>query len=57
MSFQKITPAVTQSRPSVSPAQKKLMDAVAHGWHKPGNKGPTLGVAQHFVEADKKAGK
>jgi hypothetical protein len=39
--------------PSVSPAQAKLMRAVAHGWHKPGGGGPSKAVAQDFVAADK----
>ena len=43
--------------PSKSPAQKKLMDAVAHGWKKPGGGGPSVKVAKEFVAADKKRGK
>lgn len=45
--------------PSKSPAQARLMRAVAHGWHKPGGDGPTPAVAKEFVKADesKKKGK
>lgn len=43
--------------PSVSRAQKRLMDAVAHGWHKPGGGGPSVKVAKDFVAADKSEGK
>jgi hypothetical protein len=45
--------------PSKSPAQARLMRAVAHGWHKPGGGGPTPAVAKEFVKADegKKKGK
>ena len=39
--------------PSKSKAQAKLMQAVAHGWKKPGG-GPSKKVAQEFVKADKK---
>jgi len=39
--------------PSKSPAQAKLMRAVAHGWKKPGG-GPSRAVAKEFVAADKK---
>jgi hypothetical protein len=38
--------------PSKSPAQARLMEAVAHGWHKPGGGGPTPAVAKEFVKAD-----
>lgn len=38
--------------PSVSPAQKHLMAAVAHGWHKPGGGGPSVAVAKEFNQAD-----
>lgn len=38
--------------PSVSPAQKRLMAAVAHGWHKPGGGGPSVAVAKEFNQAD-----
>jgi hypothetical protein len=38
--------------PSKSPAQAKLMRAVAHGWHKPGGGGPSVEVAKEFVHAD-----
>ena len=38
--------------PSVSPKQAKLMRAVAHGWHKPGGGGPSVGVAKDFMHAD-----
>lgn len=38
--------------PSVSPAQARLMQAVTHGWHKPGGGGPTPAVAKEFVKAD-----
>lgn len=43
--------------PSVSPAQKHLMDAAAHGWHMPGGGGPSLSVAKEFVAADKARGR
>ena len=43
--------------PSKTPAQKRLMDAVAHGWKKPGGGGPSVKVAKDFVAADKKRGK
>lgn len=38
--------------PSTSPAQKRLMAAVAHGWHKPGGGGPSVAVAKDFNRAD-----
>jgi len=38
--------------PSKSPAQARLMRAVAHGWHRPGGGGPTPAVAKEFVKAD-----
>lgn len=38
--------------PSKSPAQHRLMEAVAHGWKKPGGGGPTKAVASEFVAAD-----
>jgi hypothetical protein len=38
--------------PSTSPAQKHLMAAVAHGWHKPGGGGPSVAVAKEFNRAD-----
>lgn len=38
--------------PSKSPAQARLMRAVAHGWSKPGGGGPTSAVAKEFVKAD-----
>jgi hypothetical protein len=38
--------------PSVSPAQGRLMRAVAHGWHKPGGGGPSVAVAKEFMHAD-----
>lgn len=37
--------------PSSSPAQAKLMRAVAHGWKMPGG-GPTKAVATDFMDAD-----
>ena len=40
--------------PSKSPAQARLMQAVAHGWKPNRIKGPSRAVAQEFVEADKK---
>lgn len=40
--------------PSVSPAQARLMAAVAHGWHKPGGGGPSVAVAKEFNRADAK---
>src|ERR1700676_3302837 len=39
--------------PSTSPAQSRLMAAVAHGWHKPGGGGPPVSVAKEFNQADK----
>jgi hypothetical protein len=39
--------------PSKSKSQAKLMRAVAHGWKKPGGKGPSPKVAKEFVRADK----
>lgn len=41
--------------PSSSPAQARLMAAVAHGWKKPGGGGPSVEVAKEFNEADKVA--
>lgn len=38
--------------PSKSPAQARLMAAVAHGWKKPGGGGPPPSVAKEFNEAD-----
>ncbi len=38
--------------PSKSPAQARLMAAVAHGWHMPGGGGPPKKVAVEFNEAD-----
>ncbi len=38
--------------PSKSPAQARLMAAVAHGWHKPGGGGPPVAVAKEFNQAD-----
>lgn len=44
--------------PSKSPAQARLMRAVAHGWKKPGG-GPSVAVGKEFMKADeaKKKGK
>ena len=42
--------------PSKSPAQARLMAAVAHGWHKPGGGGPSVGVAKEFNKADEGTG-
>ena len=39
--------------PSKSPAQARLMAAVAHGWRKPGGGGPPVEVAKEFNEADR----
>ena len=39
--------------PSTSPKQHRLMEAIDHGWKKPGGGGPSKGVAHEFVEADK----
>lgn len=39
--------------PSQSPAQARLMAAVAHGWKKPGKGGPSQEVAKEFNQADK----
>jgi hypothetical protein len=38
--------------PSKSPAQARLMRAVAHGWKKPGGGGPSPKVASEFVRED-----
>lgn len=38
--------------PSKSPAQARLMAAVAHGWKKPGGGGPPVSVAKEFNKAD-----
>lgn len=38
--------------PSKSPAQARLMAAVAHGWKKPGGGGPPVKVAKEFNKAD-----
>ena len=38
--------------PSKSPAQAKLMRAVAHGWKKPGGGGPSVAVGKEFMHAD-----
>lgn len=38
--------------PSKSPAQARLMQAVAHGWKDPSG-GPPVSVAKEFVAADK----
>lgn len=44
--------------PSTSPAQAKLMSAIAHGWRPAGASHlPPLAVAKEFHEADKKVGK
>lgn len=40
--------------PSKSPAQARLMRAVAHGWKKPGGGGPSQEVAREFVNADRR---
>jgi len=40
--------------PSKSPAQAKLMRAVAHGWKPSRIEGPSRAVAQEFVDADRK---
>ncbi len=42
--------------PSKSPAQARLMAAVAHGWKKPGGGGPSKEVAEEFNQADKGSG-
>jgi len=41
--------------PSVSPAQKRTMAAVAHGWHPPASSGINIPVkvAKEFAAADK----
>lgn len=39
--------------PSSSPAQARLMAAVAHGWHPTRMKGPPVSVAREFNAADK----
>jgi hypothetical protein len=41
-----------EAMPSKSPAQRRLMAAVAHGWKKPGGGGPPKKVAQEFNRAD-----
>jgi hypothetical protein len=38
--------------PSKSPAQARLMAAVAHGWKMPGGGGPPRKVAKEFNRAD-----
>ena len=38
--------------PSKSPAQARLMAAVAHGWKKPGGGGPSAKVAKEFNRED-----
>ena len=43
--------------PSKSKAQRRLMLAVAHGWKKPGDEGPSQSVAKEFVKADKQVPK
>ena len=40
--------------PSKSPAQARLMRAVAHGWKPDRIKGPSRAVAREFVKADEK---
>lgn len=40
--------------PSKTPAQARLMRAVAHGWKPDRIKGPSRAVAREFVKADKK---
>lgn len=40
--------------PSVSPAQKRLMAAVAHGFKPDRIEGPPVSVAKEFNEADQK---
>lgn len=40
--------------PSKSPAQKRLMAAVAHGWKPDSVKAPPVSVAQEFNQADKR---
>jgi hypothetical protein len=39
--------------PSTSPAQARLMAAVAHGWKPDQFKGPPVSVAKEFNQADK----
>ena len=39
--------------PSKTPAQARLMAAVAHGWRKPGGGGPPREVAEEFNQEDK----
>jgi hypothetical protein len=43
--------------PSVSPAQKRTMAAVAHGWHPPASSGINIPVkvARDFNKADQAA--
>lgn len=41
--------------PSTSPAQARLMAAVAHGWHPSRFKGPSVKVAKEFNQADARA--
>ena len=43
--------------PSTSPAQARLMQAVKHGWKKPGGGGPSVAVAKEFVAADEAKGR
>jgi hypothetical protein len=40
--------------PSTSPAQARLMAAVAHGWKPDNIKAPPVSVAKEFNQADKK---
>ncbi len=40
--------------PSKSPAQKRFMAAVAHGWTPDKAKAPPVSVAKEFNEADKR---
>jgi len=37
--------------PAKSKAQARLMEAVAHGWKKPGGGGPSVSVAKEFAAA------
>lgn len=37
--------------------QHRLMEAVKHGWHKPGGGGPSVAVATEFANADEAKGK
>jgi hypothetical protein len=43
--------------PDVSGKQHRFMEGIAHGMKPRGGKGPSVAVAQEFVQADKAEGK